>query len=72
MKRTQEQKEKLEAVIRAEVDNMPYKYRDVRSMLYHGITPFKELSNEEIEEMFEDMELEITDQDREWATYELE
>jgi len=68
----QEIRQKLEAIIRAEVDNAPYKYRDVRAMYLYGITPYKDMSEEEINEMFEDMELEITPEDKEWATYEID
>lgn len=63
-------KQKLEAIIRSEIDNQPYKYRDVRAMYYHGITPYKEWSEQEINEYFDENELEITEQDKEWADYQ--
>lgn len=62
--------EKLEAIIRYDVENMPYKYRDLHRIFYEGIMPYKEMSEDEIEETFKDYELEITDQDKEWADYD--
>ena len=67
---TQENKQKLEAIIRANVESMPSKYRDARGMFYHGIKPYKDLSEEEIDETFEELELEITQDDIEWASYQ--
>jgi hypothetical protein len=64
-----ETREKLEAIIRTEVENMPWKFRDVRAMYWYGITPYQEMTEEEINETFTEMELEVTDQDREWANY---
>ena len=60
-------KQKLEAVIRADIENMPYKYRDLHAMFMGGIGAYKDFSEEEVNELFEDLELEITDEDKEWA-----
>lgn len=64
--------QKLEAIIRFDIDNMPYKFRDLHDMYFNGITPYKELSEEEINETFKDLELKITEQDKEWAEYDKE
>lgn len=67
MQRTKKQAEMLEAVIRADIESMPYKFRDLREMFYGGIGAYKDISNEEVETLFEEMELEITEQDQEYA-----
>ena len=69
--KTRDSLEKLEAIVRADVENMPYKYRDLRYMFYEGVTPYRDLSEEEINETFKEMELKVTKEDREWVDYEL-
>lgn len=64
-------RERLEAIIREDSENMPYKYRDIRSMFIHGIIPYKEWSEAEINEHFTTMEYKVTEEDKEWATYDL-
>lgn len=65
----QETREKLEAIIRNDSESLPYKYRDARDMYLYGIKPYKDLSKEEIDGIFRDLELEVTDEDKEWASY---
>ncbi len=67
-----ETREKLEALIRCDVENMPYKYRDLRAMFLYGIGAYKDMTKEEIDDQFQEFGLEVTDEDREWASYELE
>jgi len=62
-------KQKLEAIIRADVDNIPWKFRDLHSLFFDGILPYKNLSKDEIEQTFLDLGLVITEQDIEWSTY---
>ncbi len=64
---TTEQKQKLEAIIRNDIENLPYKYRELREMLLTGILPYTKMTIEEIEGTFSELELEITDQDKEWV-----
>ena len=64
-----ETREKLEALIRCDIENMPYKFRDLHAMYFYGMSGYKDMSKEEIDEQFADFELEITEQDREWASY---
>jgi hypothetical protein len=70
-KLTQGQREKLEACIRNDIENMPYKYRDLRDMFYGGMSAYKDWSGSEIEEYFNDYELEVTDDDKDWAKISL-
>ena len=62
-------KQKLEAIIRHDIENMPYKFRELHTMFFDGIGAYKNFSKEEINEIFDDLELEITEQDIEWAKY---
>jgi len=71
MKRTLKQQEKLEALMRVDIENMPYKYRDIRAMFYGGIGAYKDISNEEIDEQIKDLEIEISEEDKEWASYQI-
>ena len=60
-------KEKLEALIRFDIENMPYKFRDLHHMFYYGMPAYKDFSEQEINDSFAEYELEITEQDKEWA-----
>jgi len=62
-------RQKIEAIMRAETENPPYKYRDVRAMYWYGITPYKDLPEDEVDQIFADLELEILPEDEEWAEY---
>ena len=67
MKNNKKTSEKLEAIIRYDIENMPYKFRDLHYMLYEGIKPYKNMDKVEIDETFEELELTITKEDKEWA-----
>jgi len=62
-------KQKLEAIIRTDIENMPYKFRDLHYMFFNGITSYKELSEEEINHTFREYGMDITEEDKEWATF---
>lgn len=68
-KLTKLQKEKLEALIRFDIENMPYKFRDLHDMFFGGIPAYKDFTGKEINESFKEYELEITEEDKEWATF---
>lgn len=65
-------KVKRETVMRYESENHPYKYRDVRSMLWNGVIGYKDCSDEIIEEEFYSLEALINEDDIEWAIYQEE
>ena len=69
---TKQTRERLEAIIRFDAENQPYKYRDIRASLLLGRKPYLDLTEEEINDTFTEFELEITEQDREWASYDIE
>ena len=68
---TTQTREKLEAIIRADVENMPYKYREMRDMLLHGVLPYKDMKKKEIDELFEHLELKVEKEDTLWAKYKI-
>jgi hypothetical protein len=68
-KLTKKTKQKLEALIRFDIEGMPYKYRELHEMFFGGIPAYKDFDKEEIDEMFRDYELKITEEDKEWAKY---
>ena len=61
-------REKLEAIIEHDIENMPYKYRDLRGMFMFGMN-YKDMSKQEIDDTFLYLELKVSDQAKEWATY---
>jgi hypothetical protein len=65
----QETKQKLEAIIRYDIEGLPYKFRDLHAMFWSGLPAYKDFTEAEIDELFKDCELEITEQDIEWATF---
>lgn len=68
-KLTKLHKQKLEAIIRFDIENMPYKYRELHYMFFNGIKAYKDFSRKEIDESFKELELKITKEDKEWAEY---
>jgi hypothetical protein len=62
-------KVKRETVMRYEAENEPYKYRDIRERLLNGYVGYKDISDEEINEIFTELDCLINEDDIEWATY---
>ena len=66
-----ETREKLEAIVEHDIENTPYKYRDLRHMYMYGINSYKDMSKLEIDDVFSELELKVTVDHKKWATYDL-
>jgi len=61
-------REKLEAIIENEIENMPWKYRDLRNMFLYSMK-YNEMTKEEIDDQFEENGLPVSPNAKEWATF---
>jgi hypothetical protein len=66
----QETREKLEAIIRNDIEGMSLKYRDLRAMHMYSMK-YKDMTEEEIENLFSEFELQVNADDIEWSQTEI-
>ena len=66
----QETREKLAAIIRNYIEGMSLKYRDLRAMHMYSMK-YKDMTEEEIENLFSEFELQVNADDIEWSQTEI-